>query len=180
MKSYNPTEAELALILTRPGYAIVGEPPPPPPAPHDETPCPPDAREQVPRYRSKTEARYAQQLAFQQSLGQITTWWYEPLGLWLAPGMRYTPDFLTQGGAGATLHFAAKMPVTLSPAFAASLVHLAGAGLTCIEVKPSAGHVFEPRRALDRLKMAASLYPMFVFRVAQWDRTRHHWTETPV
>lgn len=176
MKMYNPTEAELDLILTRPGYRIVGEPAPPPAVLALEPPPAPPVRS--PRYRSKTEARYAAYLDLQQIHGQITAWAYEPVRLWLAPGLRFTPDFCVQkGNILDLLPWTTEMPVTLSPAFAAAMADLDSVGLTCIEVKASVSHVFEPSRALDRVKMAAHLYPMLTFVVAQWDRKRHDWTE---
>lgn len=58
-----------------------------------------------PRYRSKLEAAYAQQLEAQQFSKEITAWWYEPLNLRL-PGKRnfYKPDFLVLAGDGLTFY----------------------------------------------------------------------------
>ena len=49
------------------------------------------------RYRSKTEALYAQYLGMLKAAGQIEFWEYEPVTLVLARGTRYTPDFLVYG-----------------------------------------------------------------------------------
>jgi hypothetical protein len=173
------SEAELAHILTRPGYRVVGESAPTctrAAAPTDPE-LPVGVTPTAPRYRSKTEARFAAEVEQRQRLGDIKAWWHEALRLWLVPGLSYTPDFLVQTKGYDCLPFSAEMPLTLNPAMAAMLYRYDVWGLCLYEVKASQGHVHEPRRALDRLKMAASLYPMFAFRLAQWDRKRHDWTD---
>lgn len=56
----------------------------------------PDAPAQI-RFRSKAEARYAQQLEAQRLAGQIRAWSYEPITVTLATAAghraRFTPDF---------------------------------------------------------------------------------------
>ena len=46
-----------------------------------------------PRYRSKTEEKYAQILDLEVKAGNVTRWLYEPLRLEIGPGAHYTPDF---------------------------------------------------------------------------------------
>lgn len=91
------------------------------------------------RYRSKTEARFAQEvLAPQQHAGVITQWLYEPWRLHLAPRTTYTPDFL------------ALVPT--------------GDYVVCYEVK--GGWIRD--RSTDKLKMAAVKFPWMRFVLAQW------------
>lgn len=131
-----------------------------------------------PRYRSKTEARFAEELTRREAMDECKAWWYEPVRLWLRPGMSFTPDFVVQEARPNLLTFTPGMPATLSPALARDLGDGHAGALICYEVKASL--VYEQRRAYDRLKMAAHLYPMFEFRVAQWDRKRHAWNEREV
>jgi hypothetical protein len=120
---------------------------PSPALPQGHLPPPaPDAR---PRYRSKTEARYADYLTACQYAGTIEAWWYEPLRLWLAPKTTYTPDFLIQ--------------------------YRASTMLTCYEVKGA----YIRDRAMDKPKIAARLYPIFRFRVAVWEQGQWHERELP-
>lgn len=56
------------------------------------------AAERSPRYRSKTEARYALRLAELERRREISNWVYEPITLTIGSGLggrgaRYTPDF---------------------------------------------------------------------------------------
>jgi hypothetical protein len=55
------------------------------------------------RYKSKTEARFATEcLAPWAHEGRIEAWAYEAVTLVVAPGLRYTPDFLGVAGAQCT------------------------------------------------------------------------------
>ena len=93
----------------------------------------------VPAYRSKTEARFALEvLEPWQRSGPSRAWWYEPLTLILAPGVRYTVDFMTVGGD--------KDDVTF------------------YEVKGA----WIRDRALVKPRLAAALFPHWQFYLAQW------------
>lgn len=124
---------------------------------------------------SKTELRYATVLEVAQHEGHIKAWWPCPLRLWVAPAMSYTADFLTQARGPDVLTFPASQPITLSPTFAESLCRFGSYGLTLIEVKHT--FMFDKRRALDRLKTAASLYPMLRFKLCTWDTKRQAFVE---
>jgi len=50
----------------------------------------------APKFRSKLEGRYAQQLLARVSCGEVTRWWYEPVSLRLPGGHWYTPDFAVE------------------------------------------------------------------------------------
>lgn len=127
---------------------------------------------------SKTEQRYAQVLDVAQHEGRIKAWWPCPIRCWIAPGMSYTADYLTQASGPDVLTFLPSQPVTLSPAFAASLCRFGAYGLTLIEVKHTL--MYGDHRALDRLQVAASLYPMLCFRLARWDAKRQTFHEKEV
>ena len=53
-----------------------------------------------PKFKSKTEARFAQLLDAYKSSGEIYEWRYEPITLKLGSGVRYTPDFLVIAADG--------------------------------------------------------------------------------
>jgi len=127
---------------------------------------------------SKTEQRYAGVLEVAQHDGQIKAWWHHPLKLWIAPAMSYEPDYVSQGGGLEVLPFLPSQPITLSPAWTAAVCHFRVFQLTCIEVKYS--WMFDRRRALDRLKTAASLYPQLRFRLAVWDRQQQRFLEQEI
>ncbi|MDE2022509.1 MAG: hypothetical protein KGI71_06395 [Patescibacteria group bacterium] len=58
--------------------------------------APPPTRGRVLPYRSKWEHTFATHLEALVIAKQITWWAYEQLTLKLAPGLRYTPDFVVQ------------------------------------------------------------------------------------
>jgi hypothetical protein len=127
---------------------------------------------------SKTEQRYATVLDVAKQEGHLKAWWPCPLRLWIAPRMSYTADFLTQARGPDVLTFPASQPITLSPAFAESLCRFGSYGLTLIEVKHT--FMFDHRRALDRLKTAASLYPMVRFKLCTWDTQQQRFLEQEI
>jgi hypothetical protein len=131
-------------------------------------------------YRSKTERRFAmERLAIWQDVGRIQAWRYEPVRLWLRPQMSYTPDFLVQREpTPQPCLFTHGMTLSLTPDFVHTYLDRGQwntGAFVFYEVKASL--IYEPRRALDRLKMAAHLYPMFHFTLAQWDSKRQEWYE---
>lgn len=133
----------------------------------------------VHRYRSKTEEWYVQYLSMKQATGAIVGYWYEPLCLWLAPQLTYTPDFLTQATGQPWECWQERGVLRITPVFLTACMDLAPlkeVGLTLWEVK-NKRYVFEQTRAYDRLKMAAKLYPMFQFGVALWDSATSTWSE---
>jgi hypothetical protein len=92
-----------------------------------------------PRYRSKTEARYAQVLATRMVCQEVVQWWYEPLSLRLGIDCHYRPDFMVQRPGTALLHL--------------------------VEVKGT----WIRDRALDKVRAAATRFPCYVFTLAVWD-----------
>lgn len=91
-------------------------------------------------YRSKWEAAYASTLELQKRAGLIKAWWYEPFSLWLPGKVRYKPDFLIE-----------------MPYIPGMERHL-----EIIEVK---GWSKNRRDGMTRLKIAAALFPCFVWRL---------------
>lgn len=47
----------------------------------------------APRGMNKTEAKYADELALRQKVGEVQWWAFEPMSLKLADGASYKPDF---------------------------------------------------------------------------------------
>jgi hypothetical protein len=93
-----------------------------------------------PTYRSKWEAAYASKLEMEKQAGLIKSWWYEPFSLWLPGKVRYKPDFLIE-----------------MPYIPGMERHL-----EIIEVK---GWSKNRRDGITRLKIAAALFPCFVWRM---------------
>ena len=91
-------------------------------------------------YRSKWEAAYASKLELEKAAGLIKQWWYEPFSLWLPGKVRYKPDFLIE-----------------MPYIPGMERHL-----EIIEVK---GWSKNLRDGKTRLKIAAALFPCFVWRM---------------
>jgi hypothetical protein len=131
-----------------------------------------------PRKVSKTEQRYATVLDVAKHEGHIKAWWHHPWKLWIAPGLSYEPDYVSQGRGLELLPLLQSQPVTLSPALTAAVCRFGSYGVTCIEVKHT--FMFDKRRALDRLKTAASLYPMFRFKLCTWDTKRQTFIEEEI
>jgi len=96
-------------------------------------------------YKSKWEAAYASKLELEKRAGIIKAWWYEPFSLWLPGKVRYKPDFLVQQQ---TKLYAGPDEYAYS--------------LEIIEVK---GWSKNRRDGMTRLKIAASLFPCFVWRL---------------
>jgi hypothetical protein len=156
-RALNLTDAQLAHVLQKPNYHLVGDARPatangaglPAGIRAMSQPVPPEAQDaQAARYRSKTEARYAEVLRWRQAAGEIEQFWYEPFSLRLGASSFYWPDFLVQ------------RPGTLL--------------LELVEVKGT----YIRSRAMDKPKAAASKFLCFVFTLAQWDRQT--WTETRI
>jgi hypothetical protein len=98
----------------------------------------PKARQPRTGYRSKTEAAYAQYLDVLVKIGSIESWKYEPVTLKLADGVRYQPDFMVC--CYGVVEFR--------------------------EVKGRKGSTFYSRAiGKMKIKIAASLYPMWRFDV---------------
>lgn len=104
-------------------------------------------------YKSLTEKRYGALLDTLKYDGQVWHWWYEPCkGLYLAPKLSFTPDFLVQwvpGHPRAQLEF-----------------H---------EVKGA--HIYE--KDWIRAKQAAAHYHCFRFLLAQWIEGEWHYKDIP-
>jgi hypothetical protein len=92
-----------------------------------------------PRFRSKWEAAYASKLELEKRAGLIKAYWHEPFSLWLPGNVRYKPDFMIE------------RPERL---------HMER--LELIEVK---GWSKNRRDSITRLKIAAALFPCFVWRM---------------
>ncbi len=101
-------------------------------------------------YKSKLEAAFASKLDLEQKAGIIKSWRYEPMSLTLAKGKRYRPDFLVQ----------------YEPMYYVSQ-HEVPKGLELIEVKGRTGK--NRRDGMTHLRWAAQLYPMFTWRLMQWN-----------
>jgi hypothetical protein len=91
-------------------------------------------------YRSKWEAAYANKLELEKRAGIIKAYWYEPFSLWLPGKVRYKPDFLIE-----------------QPYIPGMERHL-----EIVEVK---GWSKNRRDGITRLKIAAALFPCFVWRL---------------
>ena len=103
------------------------------------------------RFKSDTERRYAAFLDQWKRDGEVKTWWYEACkGLYLAPHLSYTPDFLVQ--------------FTDRPF-----------ELEWHEVKGA----FIREKDWQRAKMAAALYPVWHFVLAQWKEQQWTWRTIP-
>lgn len=103
------------------------------------------------RFRSQTERRYAAYLDGEVNAGMVDRWYYEPFkGLYLAPETSYTPDFLISYCDGTQ-------------------------GLVFHEVKGA----FIRQKDWIKLKMAAVLYPVFPFVLAQWKDGAWRWQDVP-
>ena len=89
-------------------------------------------------YRSKWEAAFANKLELEKHAGLIKQWWYEPFSLWLPGKVRYKPDFMIQYPDGMEQR------------------------LEIVEVK---GWSRNRRDGITRLKIAAALFPCFVWRM---------------
>jgi len=98
-----------------------------------------------PTYRSKWEAAYASKLELEKHAGLIKAWWYEPFSLWLPGKVRYKPDFMVQ--------------YVDQPVYPTHIC--APPRLEIIEVK---GWSRNRRDGITRLKIAAALFPCFVWR----------------
>jgi hypothetical protein len=107
---------------------------------------------QRPPWKSKTEARFARDVLepWAQTIPHYR-WWHEPLTLILAPGVRYTPDFLALGGSVMREQY------------------------TFYEVKGA----FIRDRALIKPRMAAALWPFWRFVLAQWKEGQWRFREIP-
>ena len=99
-----------------------------------------------PTYRSKWEAAYASKLEMEKHAGLIKAWWYEPFSLWLPGKVRYKPDFMVQ--------------YVDQPVYPTHIC--APPRLEIIEVK---GFSKNRRDGITRLKIAAALFPCFVWRM---------------
>lgn len=97
-------------------------------------------------YRSKWEAAYAAKLDMDKAAGMIKAWWYEPFSLWLPGKVRYKPDFM----------------VEYHPANFEQNGFDLHTPLEIIEVK---GWSRNRRDGMTRLKIAAALFPCFVWRL---------------
>ncbi len=89
-----------------------------------------------PTYKSKWEAAYASKLDLEQKAGEVKRWWYEPFSIWLPGKVRYKPDFLVE--------------------------YTQGISMELVEVK---GWSKNRRDGMTRLKIAAALFPCFVWRL---------------
>jgi len=87
-------------------------------------------------FRSKWEAAYASKLEMEKRVNHVKQYWYEPFSLWLPGKVRFKPDFLVQYQDNVMMEI--------------------------IEVK---GWSKNRRDGMTRLKIAASLFPCFVWRL---------------
>lgn len=100
-------------------------------------------------YDSKLERKFAAFLPWLQSKGDFHRWAHEPMKLKLAPNTFYTPDF-------------------------ASFTHIQGmAMVTLYEVK---GYWRDDARV--KFKIAANMYPEFLFVAVTWDSHAKCWSFT--
>lgn len=97
-------------------------------------------------YKSKWESAYAAKLELEKAAGLIKQWWYEPFSLWLPGKVRYKPDFMVQ----------------IETQVGQPSQQLWQDELQLIEVK---GWSKNLRDGKTRLKIAAALFPCFVWRL---------------
>ena len=103
------------------------------------------------RLRSDTERRYAALLDQWKHDGEVKAWWYEACkGLYLAPHLSYAPDFLVQ---------------FVDRPFELEWHEVKGAFIREID--------------WDKAKMAAALYPIWHFVLAQWNNQKWTWKTIP-
>jgi hypothetical protein len=137
------TEAEFEAMKKRVTYCKVG--PDRPPVPSITT----VACTRSP-YRSKWEENFAAKLDLEQKAGIIKAWWYEPFSLWLPGNVRYKPDFLIEQRLPVDDHDRRVLEV--------------------VEVK---GWSRNRRDGMTRLKIAAALFPCFVWRMVWMKKGGH-------
>jgi hypothetical protein len=99
-----------------------------------------------PRFKSKWESAYSAKLDLELRAGLIKAYWYEPFSLWLPGKVRYKPDFMVQY----------KVPL-----YQVNITDYVPQ-LEIIEVK---GFSRNRRDGITRLKIAAALFPCFVWRM---------------
>ena len=87
-------------------------------------------------YKSKWEASYASKLELEKRAGIVFQYWYEPFSIWLPGKIRFKPDFMVK--------------------------HAGDPVMEIIEVK---GWSKNRRDGITRLKIAAALFPCFVWRM---------------
>lgn len=95
-------------------------------------------------YKSKWEAAYASKLELDKSAGLILRYYYEPFSLWLPGKVRYKPDFLVETN-------------NVNP--------WGGHVYPNIEIIEVKGWSKNRRDGMTRLKMAAALFPCFLWRL---------------
>jgi hypothetical protein len=98
------------------------------------------------KFRSKWESAYSAKLDLELRAGLIKAYWYEPFSLWLPGKVRYKPDFMVQY----------KVPL-----YQVNITDYVPQ-LEIIEVK---GFSRNRRDGITRLKIAAALFPCFVWRM---------------
>jgi hypothetical protein len=106
-------------------------------------------------YKSKWEEQMAYELTIEKRIGTVKQWWYEPFSLWLPGGIRYKPDFLVQ--------------------YADQLVyptHICAPPQ--LEIREIKGWSKNRRDGITRLKIAAALFPCFVWRM-MWRNKGDGW-----
>lgn len=96
-------------------------------------------------YKSKLEAAFAAKLDLEKRAGLIKQFWYEPFSIWLPGKVRYKPDFLIQE----------RLPLDDNDIRMLDLV----------EVK---GWSKNRRDGMTRLKVAAALFPCFIWKLAEY------------
>lgn len=106
----------------------------------------PSPQSDKPKYKSKWEESYSAKLELEKRAGLITAYWHEPFSLWLPGKVRYKPDFLVEYA-----------PQPVYPAHICAIPKL-----EIIEVK---GFSKNRRDGITRLKIAAALFPCFVWRM---------------
>lgn len=92
-------------------------------------------------YKSKWEAAYANKLELEKKAGLIMSYYYEPFSLWLPGKIRFKPDFM--------IHYDPE-------------INGYTGYIEMIEVK---GWSKNRRDGMTRLKIAAALFPCFVWRL---------------
>ena len=110
------------------------------------------------RFRTKSEARYAQYLEGLRLAGEIVRWEYEPITLKIGVDCRYTPDFLV---------------VTRE-----QWSEDAGPMITELQFREVKGPHAHREKGIVKLRAAAKQYPEFSFMLVTIDCG--HWTSTEI
>jgi hypothetical protein len=100
---------------------------------------------------NKLEGKYAAHLELRKTAGEISDWRFEPMKLRLAPSTFFDIDFLV------------RFDFLLED----------GREVAFVELHELKGHWEDDARV--KMKVAATMFPLWTFRGVQWDKTAKDW-----